>query len=75
MNPPTNRFPMLIHEVPLHDVKVGVWCAVSATKIIKSFFSEALNSGHFLTLSDCDSSFFLVLSFFCLHSLQDFCVV
>jgi len=39
------------------------------------FFPETLNSGHFLTLSDCDSSFLLVITLFCLHSLQDFCVV
>ena len=25
---------MLIHEVPLHDVMVGVWCAMSAAKLI-----------------------------------------
>lgn len=25
---------MLIHGVPLHNVKIGVWCAISATTII-----------------------------------------
>jgi hypothetical protein len=25
---------MLIREVPLHNVMIGVWCAVSATRII-----------------------------------------
>jgi len=29
---------MLIHEVPLHDIKVGVWCAMSATRIIVAIF-------------------------------------
>jgi hypothetical protein len=30
--------PMLINEVPLHDIVTGVWCAMSATKITGSFF-------------------------------------
>jgi len=29
----------LINEVPLHDIKVGVWCATSATRIICCHFS------------------------------------
>jgi len=29
---------MCIHEVPLHDVKAGVWCATSATMITGTFF-------------------------------------
>jgi hypothetical protein len=29
---------MLIHKVPLCDVKVGVWCAISATRIIVVIF-------------------------------------
>jgi hypothetical protein len=33
LNSQNNRFPLLIHEVPLHDVAVGVWCAISATTI------------------------------------------
>jgi hypothetical protein len=33
---------MLIHDVPLHDMKVGVWCAVGATRIIGcTFFVRA----------------------------------
>ena len=33
----------LIHKIPLHDVKIGVWCAVSATRIIRPIiFSDAL---------------------------------
>ena len=26
--------PMLIHKAPLHYVTVGVWCAMSATRIL-----------------------------------------
>jgi len=29
--------PTLIHDVPLHDMKVGVWCAMSATTMVKPF--------------------------------------
>ena len=29
---------MFIHEVPLRDVKLGVWCAMSATRIIGPIF-------------------------------------
>jgi len=29
---------MLTHELPLHDVMVGVWCAVIATVITGSIF-------------------------------------
>jgi hypothetical protein len=29
---------MFIHEVPLRDVKFGVWCAMSATRIIGPVF-------------------------------------
>ena len=30
--------PILIHKLPLRDVKTGVWCAISATRIITSIF-------------------------------------
>ena len=30
--------PHVIHETPLHDLKIGVWCAVSETKIVGPFF-------------------------------------
>jgi hypothetical protein len=30
--------PKLIHELHLHDEKGGVWCAVSACRIIRTFF-------------------------------------
>jgi hypothetical protein len=40
-NFPTN--PHLTQEVPLHLVKVGVWCAVSARKIVGPvFFNETI---------------------------------
>ena len=34
MNSQNNRFPMLIHEVPSHNDTAGVWCAMSAARII-----------------------------------------
>jgi hypothetical protein len=44
---------MLIHEVPLRDVKVGVWCAMSATSVIGLIF-ESINSRQFEHQPDCD---------------------
>ena len=42
--------PILIHDVQLCDVSVGVWCAMSATRIIESFFSpEAIHSHRYVT--------------------------
>jgi hypothetical protein len=36
---------MLIHAMPLHDVKFGVWCGISATRIIgPTVFSEFVDS-------------------------------
>jgi len=32
--------PIIIHKVPLYKVMVGVWCAMSATKIIGLIVSE-----------------------------------
>jgi len=57
-------YPMLNHEVLLHDGKVHVWHAVSAAGIIRSIFScETINSHLHVTnivtipicehLSDC----------------------
>jgi hypothetical protein len=49
MNTQNNRYwssqnPHLTHEVLLHPVKVGVWCAVSAGRIVGSvFFNETIN--------------------------------
>lgn len=37
--------PDFVHEVPLHDQKIGVWCAVSAYRIIGPiFFDSTINS-------------------------------
>ena len=41
--------PILIHEVPLYQVMVGVWCAMSATKIIGLIVSENKNSQYCVT--------------------------
>jgi hypothetical protein len=43
INTQNNRYwssqnPHLTHEVPLHPVKVGVWCAVSARRIVVPVF-------------------------------------
>jgi hypothetical protein len=34
--------PYAVHEVPLHDLEVGFWCAVSAHKIIGPMFLKKL---------------------------------
>ena len=40
--------PRLIHEVPLHDQKIGVWCAVTAERIIGPiFFDDTINSDRY----------------------------
>ena len=31
----------VIHETPLHDLKIGVWCTVSGTKIVGPIFFES----------------------------------
>lgn len=31
--------PISFHQVPLHDIMMGAWCAMSATKIIGSIFN------------------------------------
>jgi hypothetical protein len=37
------------HEIPLHDQKVGVWCAVSGRKIIGPiFFYDTVNSKRYV---------------------------
>lgn len=41
--------PNLVHEVPLHDAKVGVWCAVSGRRIIGPiFFYDTVNSERYV---------------------------
>jgi hypothetical protein len=43
--------PHSIHEVPLHDVKIGVWCAISAKRIIVPvFFEETIYSERYARL-------------------------
>jgi len=44
VNPQNNRYeseenPVLVYEVPIDDVKVGVWCAMSASRITGPIFS------------------------------------
>jgi hypothetical protein len=34
VNCQSDKFPTLIYKEPLHDVSVGVWCAMSATRFI-----------------------------------------
>jgi hypothetical protein len=41
--------PMLIHELTIHDVTVGVWCAMNATRILVSIFSEIITSRRHVT--------------------------
>jgi len=36
-NSQNNRLPMLIHEVPLHDVMVDVLCALRAPRLLDTF--------------------------------------
>jgi hypothetical protein len=37
--------PYTVHQTPLHDIKIGVWCAVSARRIIGPlFYHETVNS-------------------------------
>jgi hypothetical protein len=33
---PNNKFNTLMHQLPLHDVMVGVQCAVAVTRIVGS---------------------------------------
>jgi hypothetical protein len=35
--------PHLYHEVPLHPMKVGVWCTVSARRIVVPVFFKKNN--------------------------------
>ena len=34
--------PHVIYETPLNDLKIGVWCAVSGTKIVGPIFFDQL---------------------------------
>nr|XP_020451198.1 uncharacterized protein LOC109957565 [Monopterus albus] len=43
--------PHLTHETPLHDQKIGVWCAVSGTRIVGPiFFESAVNTAVYLDI-------------------------
>jgi hypothetical protein len=43
--------PGVLHEAPLHDPKVGVWCGISARRIIGLiFFMDTLNSERYINL-------------------------
>jgi hypothetical protein len=40
----SSQNPYLTHEAPFHPVKVGVWCAISAGRIVGPvFFNETIN--------------------------------
>ena len=43
-----NAFPILIHEIPLHDVTVGVWCAVSGTRTSGKIFMSLCIQNDFI---------------------------
>jgi hypothetical protein len=46
------NFTHAVHEVPLHDLKVGFWCATSARRTIQPvfFFHETVNSQRYVGL-------------------------
>jgi hypothetical protein len=39
-----------VHDNPLHDLKVRIWCAVSLHKIVGLVFFEEANSYHHIKL-------------------------
>ena len=45
--------PMIIQQVAVHDVKFGVWCAVSAAGITKTFFFLMKPQPHTEMLNTC----------------------
>jgi hypothetical protein len=43
--------PRLLHEQPLHNQKIGVWCAVSGTRIIGPiFFDSTVNTEVYMNI-------------------------
>jgi hypothetical protein len=43
--------PPVVHEVPLHDLKVGVWSAISAWRITEpAFLHKTINSKLYMRL-------------------------
>jgi len=54
-----NTFPILIHEIPLHDVTVGVWCVVSATRTLgKSLISVCIQNDFIHTFGHASEHLF-----------------
>lgn len=54
VNSQNNRYwatenPHETFQMPLHDIKVGVWCAISARRIITIFFDDTINSNRYVT--------------------------
>jgi inhibitor of nuclear factor kappa-B kinase subunit alpha len=46
----SNINPRQTSEVPLHDQKIGVWCAISAARIVGPiFFEETINSERYVS--------------------------
>jgi hypothetical protein len=42
--------PHVLHQRPLHDIKVGVWCAVSAQRVIGPiFFGDTVNFDRYVS--------------------------
>ena len=41
---------MLIYEIPFRDIKVGVWCAMSATGVTGPVFSETVQLCRYIAL-------------------------
>jgi hypothetical protein len=68
----------LIHQVPLCDTKIGVWCAINATKIIRpNFFSGTFKSESHITLHKALQYF--IFKFECreegIHALRGYYMV
>jgi hypothetical protein len=39
------KIPRLIYQLPIHDETIGVWCAISARRIIGSiFYDDGVNA-------------------------------
>ena len=39
-----------MHQVPLHYVKIGIWCAMSAKRVVGPiFFNETVNSERYMS--------------------------
>jgi hypothetical protein len=56
INSQNNRYwstenPYAVYEVPLHDLKVGVWCAISVRRTIQPMsFHKTINSERYVRL-------------------------